>query len=328
MEYRTLGKTGLRVSALGFGCGAVGGLMVRGAEADRQRAVERAVERGITYFDTAYMYGEGVSETNLGLALKSIETPLVVGTKVILAPEDFSDVGGAVARAAEDSLRRLGMDRVDLFQLHNSLGPQADPRRRLVGPDELNEAAAALERLKETGKIGHWGINGLGETAALHAGLGCGAQTIQVCFNLLNPSAGFAQPDTFPYQDYRGLIDAAAGKGMGAIAIRILAAGALSGSLERHPVAAASVGPIASGSDYAADVASAAAFGFLVEEGFAADPAEAAFRFALSKAGVGTALIGASSLEQFDHGIDAANKGPLPPEALEKLPAAWAALDA
>ena len=326
MEYRTLGNTGLQLSALGFGCGAVGGLMVRGEAADRQRAVERAVERGITYFDTAYMYGEGVSETNLGAALKNVSAPVVVGSKVILQPADFSDVGGSVERWAASSLQRLGIERIDLFQLHNSLGAASDPERRLVGPAHLQEAAAALERLKGQGKIGHWGINGLGETDALHAGLACGAESIQVCFNLLNPSAGFAQPASFPYQNYRGLIDAAAAQGLGAIAIRILAAGALSGNLERHPVAAASVGPIASGRDYAADVASTAAFRFLVEEGFAADPAEAAFRFALSKEGVATALIGASSLEQLDHGIDAAEKGALPAAALERLPAAWAGL--
>ena len=326
MEYRTLGGTSLRLSALGFGCGAVGGLMVRGEAADRQRAVARAVERGITYFDTAFMYGNGVSEKNLGAALKPISTPIHLGTKVILAPEDFADVEAAVIQAAEDSLKRLDVDYVDLFQLHNSLDETTDPQRRLVGPAELEAAARAFERLRRDGKIGHWGINGLGQTAALHAGLACGAQSIQVCFNLLNASAGFAQTKTFPYQDYQGLIDAAATRDIGAIAIRILAAGALSGSLQRHPVAAESVGPIASGRDYAADVASTAAFAFLVEEGYAADPAEAAFRFALSKAGVATALIGASSLEQLDHGIDAAEKGPLPQEALARLPAVWAGL--
>ncbi|HEY1300507.1 MAG TPA: aldo/keto reductase, partial [Stellaceae bacterium] len=65
MEMRTLGRTGIRVSALGFGCGAVGGLMVKGAAADQERAVARALELGINYFDTAAMYGNGESEKNL-----------------------------------------------------------------------------------------------------------------------------------------------------------------------------------------------------------------------------------------------------------------------
>ena len=61
MEYRTLGRTGLRVSALGFGCGNVGGLLIRGAPAERERAVARALELGINYFDTAPLYGDGQS---------------------------------------------------------------------------------------------------------------------------------------------------------------------------------------------------------------------------------------------------------------------------
>ncbi len=59
MEMRTFGRTGLQVSILGFGCGAVGGLMVRGAPADQERAVARALEAGVNYFDTAAMYGNG-----------------------------------------------------------------------------------------------------------------------------------------------------------------------------------------------------------------------------------------------------------------------------
>ena len=59
MDYRTLGRTGLKVSALAFGCGDVGGLMVRGAPADRERAIARAVELGINYLDTAPSYGSG-----------------------------------------------------------------------------------------------------------------------------------------------------------------------------------------------------------------------------------------------------------------------------
>ena len=66
METRTLGRTGLAVSVLGFGCGAVGGLMVRGNPANQERAVARAVELGINYFDTAAMYGNGESERRGG----------------------------------------------------------------------------------------------------------------------------------------------------------------------------------------------------------------------------------------------------------------------
>ena len=66
MNSRPLGATGLQVSELGFGCGMVGGLMTRGEYPTMRRAVARALELGISYFDTATVYGEGQSEANIG----------------------------------------------------------------------------------------------------------------------------------------------------------------------------------------------------------------------------------------------------------------------
>ena len=72
MEQRPLGSTGLTVSALGFGCGAVGGLMVRGDAAEQRQAVSRALDAGITYFDTAASYGDGLSEEHLGQVMRDL----------------------------------------------------------------------------------------------------------------------------------------------------------------------------------------------------------------------------------------------------------------
>ena len=69
MQKRRLGRTGLEVSVLGYGAGAVGGLFTKGAAADQERAIARAIEAGINYFDTAALYGNGESEKNLGLSL-------------------------------------------------------------------------------------------------------------------------------------------------------------------------------------------------------------------------------------------------------------------
>ena len=79
MLTRKLGRTGLTVSILGLGCGAVGGLMVRGDPADRERVVARALEIGITYFDTAPAYGDGQSEINLGPCAGEAEADAAVG---------------------------------------------------------------------------------------------------------------------------------------------------------------------------------------------------------------------------------------------------------
>ena len=66
MEMRVFGRSGLELSTLGFGCGAVGGLMVRGAPADQERTIGKALAAGVNYFDTAVQYGNGASERNLG----------------------------------------------------------------------------------------------------------------------------------------------------------------------------------------------------------------------------------------------------------------------
>jgi aryl-alcohol dehydrogenase-like predicted oxidoreductase len=89
METRTFGRTGMPISVLGFGCGAVGGLMVRGDPADQERAVARALEAGVNYFDTAVQYGDGASEQNLCRVLKRLKPAnAVVGTKVRLSEPD------------------------------------------------------------------------------------------------------------------------------------------------------------------------------------------------------------------------------------------------
>src|SRR5882724_11434768 len=99
MDQRVLGRTGAKLSVLGFGCGAVGGLMVRGAKPDQERAVARALERGINYFDTAAAYGDGESEKNLGRVLKTLRPEIVLGTKFTILPEEAGQIGAAVTRS-------------------------------------------------------------------------------------------------------------------------------------------------------------------------------------------------------------------------------------
>src|SRR3982751_4323617 len=118
MQLRVFGRTGLRLSILGFGCGAVGGLMVRGAAADQERAIARALEAGVNYFDTAVQYGNGASETHLGQVLAKLKpTNAVVGTKVRIPSDAFGRIEETVTASLDGSLQRLKMDRVDIFHL-------------------------------------------------------------------------------------------------------------------------------------------------------------------------------------------------------------------
>src|SRR5439155_25924464 len=99
---------------LGCGCANADGLVSRVTPAERERAVARAMELGVNYFDTAPSYGDGESERNLGQVLKALKDPVQDGTKFRLDPPDLREIPGAVARSLDASLKRLGMERVDL----------------------------------------------------------------------------------------------------------------------------------------------------------------------------------------------------------------------
>jgi aryl-alcohol dehydrogenase-like predicted oxidoreductase len=324
MEYRQLGRTGLRVSVLGFGCGAIGGLLVRGAYPEMVRTIARAVELGINYFDTAAIYGDGRSESSLGRVLAELRPNVLIGTKVMVQEAKLDDIAGAVIRSVEASLKRLGRDSVDLIQLHNPTAAERQSGQRCMTLSDVETTVGAFERLRDQGKIRFWGINGLGETDALHDAIGLGrVDTIQICYNLINPSAGRKISVHFPFQDYACLIDRAAEQRAGVIAIRVLAGGALSGSTARHENAAPAVDPIASSPAYADDVALAGRFAFLVGDGFAGSLVEAAIRFAIGKPEVSTALVGISDMQQLEQAAEAAGRGPLPAEALRRLNVIW-----
>ena len=323
MDYRLLGRTDLRVSVLGFGCGDVGGLIVRGTPAERERAVARAVELGINYFDTAASYGNGLSEQHLGQALKALRPDVYVGTK-FRVPDDAADIGAAVTRSLEASLGRLGLERVDLLQLHNALAPRRTGNRLGVS-DVLDQVVPALERLRTAGKLRFFGITANGETDALHQVVDSGkVDTAQVFFNLLDPSAGVAVPAGFPGHDFRQLLTHTRAQRMGVIVVRVLAGGALSGTGDRHPLAMPSVAPIASGPDYATDVTRARALQPLVDEGHAGSLVEAALRFPLASDAVSTVLLGYSTTEHLEYAAASIGKGRLSAAAHDRLGALWA----
>jgi aryl-alcohol dehydrogenase-like predicted oxidoreductase len=320
METRVFGRTEMRLSVLGFGCGAVGGLMVRGDPLDQERTIARAIAAGVNYFDTAVQYGNGESEKNLGRVLQGLKPANVaVGTKVRLPSGDFGDIANAVAKSLEGSLARLRLDRVDIFHLHNAI-TETGGGETLSVRQVLGEVVPAFERLRQQGKIRFLGLTAIGDTSALHQVIDARAfDSAQVIYNMLNPSAADALPANYPAQDYGRLFDHTRAAGVGVVGIRVLAGGALSGSSERHPIASPPPEPIGTAMSYDADVVRARGLMPLVKEGFALSLTEAATRFALSHPAMGTILVGLATPQQFEDALAAVEKGPLPPAALEQL---------
>ena len=319
MEMRMFGRTGIRLSVLGFGCGAVGGLMVRGDPLDQERTIARAIDAGVNYFDTAVQYGNGESEKNLGRILQKLKPAnAFVGTKVRLPSVSFGRIADAVAKSLDQSMTRLRRDHVDIFHLHNAI-TQAGGGEALSVQQVLVDVVPAFERLRQYGKTRFLGLTAVGESKALLQIIDSGAfDSAQVVYNMLNPSAASELPPNYPAQDYGRLFDHTKKAGVGVIGIRVLAGGALSGSTERHPVASPPPEPIGSAMNYEADVERARRLMPLVKEGFATSLTEAATRFAISQAAIGTILVGIATPHQFDEALAAVQKGPLPTAALER----------
>jgi aryl-alcohol dehydrogenase-like predicted oxidoreductase len=322
MQLRVFGRTGMQLSVLGFGCGAVGGFMVRGDPAEQERVVARALANGVNYFDTAVQYGDGESEKNLGRVLQRLKPANVfVGTKVRLPPSEFGRIAETVTKSLEGSLARLGLERVDIFHLHNPI-TETGGGTALSARQVLDDVVPAFERLRTQGKIRFLGLTAVGDTAALNQVIDARVfDSAQIVYNMLNPSAAEPLPANYPAQDYGRMFDHTKAAGVGVVGIRVLAGGALSGSAERHPIAGPAPEPIGSAMSYDADVDRARRLMPLVKEGFAASLTEAATRFALSHPAMGTILVGLATPQQFDDALAAVQKGPLPQAALDRLSA-------
>jgi aryl-alcohol dehydrogenase-like predicted oxidoreductase len=299
--------------------------MVRGSAGDQERAIARATELGINYIDTAPLYGDGQSEINLGRVLARLRPDVVIGTKVRVPPVKPDQIAAAVRSSLDDSLRRLGRDHVDLFQLHNPVALESRGTT-LSAAVVLNEALAAFEDVRRQGKTRFIGLTAIGETAALKQVIDARAfDTAQVVYNMLNPTAGLPPPAGMPGQDYGRILDHARRADMGVIVIRALAGGALSGTPARHPIAMQSVEPIGSGPNYAADAERARRFEVLVREGHAGSLIEAALRFVIASPAITTMLVGTATLDEMEIAARAVAAGPLSGAVLARLAQASAA---
>lgn len=235
MQYRILGRTGIKVSAVSFGAGPVSGLMTGTDSNAQQDVVKAAIDAGINWFDTAPGYGAGSSETNLGRALSDIQPtqPIHIATKVRIPLDSTEPMRDIIRRSVDESLQRLRVSSVALLQLHNGITAERGDEPAAITPADIlsrGGVADTFDRLREEGIIRHSGLTGTGLPAAMKEVIQSGRfDTMQTPYNALNPSAGSAAPLPAGETDYGNIFADCEEERMGVFAIRVLAAGALIG---------------------------------------------------------------------------------------------------
>ena len=320
MEYRNLGSTGIRVSAISFGAGPVSQLLTGERNATQRETVRRAIELGVNWFDTAASYGDGQSEENLGRVLSDLgaQEQVHVATKVRLMPNQLRSIGMHVRESVLASLRRLQLERIALLQVHNSITAEAGSQPMSLTPAHVLAAGGMLEeldRLKQRGLVGRLGLTGLGEPAELGQVIDSGAfDTVQIPYNLLNPSAGQPVGADFSEVNYGDLISICARREMGLFAIRVLAGGALAGNPPSPHTIKTPFFPLEL---YERDLQRAETLAAHLPEGMSRQ--EAAVRFALSHPGVSSAIVGFATPEQVSHAVGYAAAGPLDAALLARI---------
>jgi len=192
MQYRELGRTGIRVSAVGFGGWAIGGASEasgaplgwgRTSDDESLAAIRRARELGVTFYDTADSYGFGRSESLLGIVLSRYREDVVIATKVGVVRTSGGELKKDFSRqhifhAVDGSLKRLRTDYIDLYQVHN---PTLEQLRR----EEIQDA---MERLQDAGKIRYWGVSVSTPEEGIEVVQRGWAHALQVLYNVLNQS--------------------------------------------------------------------------------------------------------------------------------------------
>ncbi|MGK5499792.1 aldo/keto reductase [Streptomyces sp. URMC 125] len=311
MEQRVLGRTGREVSVVGLGTWQLGADWGRVREEDALAVLDAAVESGVTFFDTADVYGDGRSEQLIGRFLRErgdagVFVATKMGRRVEQRPEHYTLEN---FRAWTDRSRtNLGVETLDLVQLHC-------PPTPVYSSDQVFDA---LDTLVSEGRIAAYAVSVETCAEALEAIARPGVASVQI---ILNP---------FRLKPLREVLPAAARAGVGIIARVPLASGLLSGRYTRETVfspddhrtfnrrgEAFDQGETFSGVDYETGLEAAAEFAELAPEG--ASSAQTALRWIIQQPGVTSVIPGARNPEQARANAAAADLAPLPPETLRAV---------
>jgi aryl-alcohol dehydrogenase-like predicted oxidoreductase len=316
MRYRKLGSNGPEISVIGFGAWAIGGGMWGGRRDDDARsALARAFDRGVNFYDTALVYGDGHSERLVGEFARARADKVYVATKVPPRNLNWPAPPGArlshffpagwITECAEKSLTNLGLERIDLLQLHVWADAWTDD----------DEWYGELEKLRQQGKIRLSGIsiNSHDPKSAVRVVQQRRVDALQVFFNIFDQSP---EDELFPV---------CVEHGVGVLARVPFDEGSLTGKLRRDTTFPE--GDFRSeyfaGSLLADTVERVEAMRPLVE-GAAGTMARGALRFCLSHPAVSTVIPGMRSDAQVDENTAVGDAGPLPPDVLAQLrPHRW-----
>lgn len=320
MHYRRFGRTGLQIPATTFGGGWVGGVLIHKDPSTAFAALDRALEAGVDWIDTAAMYGNGVSETVIGewLAARKPSPRPRISTKFRPDPA-AGDFPAQIRQSTKDSLSRLGLDKVEVLILHNQIS--AAGGNGTVTPQDIlapGGIADTMEQLRAEGLCDHLGLTALGETPAVIEAVVSGRFDVaQVYYNAINPTADRSPPAGWNTTSFEGLLAACGAQDVGVMGIRIFAAGHLA-STERHGREV----PITANSSDAAEAARAAAVWRVLGDTYGT-PAQASLRFGLGCAGLSTIVVGMAELDHLEQALAAEAAGPLPQDACARLEEVW-----
>jgi aryl-alcohol dehydrogenase-like predicted oxidoreductase len=308
MKYKILGKTGLRVSAVGLGTMVHAGHFGPMKDSESLSAIETALELGVNFIDTSDAYGAGYSETLLGNALKGKRDKVIIATKggnVMVGPNRGKRIfePDYISRVMEESLQRLQTDYIDLYQLHN-------PTVEVI---EHGAVWEVLESAKKAGKIRHYGVSINTMEEGISAVKDGRAETIQVEYSLL---AQEPAEKIFPQAQQANV---------GIIARIPLKRGILTGKLTQADEARFQGEDVRArsfkGEQFAKELAKAAQLGFLVH-GPINTLTQAAIAFCIAHPAVNVVIPGARNAEQMRENAAGANVE-IPADDLKKIADLW-----
>jgi aryl-alcohol dehydrogenase-like predicted oxidoreductase len=307
MKYRRLGRSGIQVSEIGFGTWGVGGRTPGVAsygdtdDAVSLAALRRALELGITFYDTASIYGRGHSELLIGRAFRNDRDRVVIATKAgyLGNGKRFGFLPREILQSIDESLQRLQTDYIDVFMLHDA-GPEILARGEVVN---------ALNQMVQQGKVRTWGASARSPDHALTFLNMGGPQVLEVNLNMMDVRAVEC-----------GLLQLARDRDVGIVARTPLCFGFLSGAIGSNT--------IFSPDDHRGSwpraqieawIAGAKQCLGVVPQPLGSSSAQAALRFCLSFSAVSTIIPGIMRPAEADENAAASQFGPLPTEAVEAV---------